>query len=231
MRRSPARHPLQPPQYMPMYYPPEPRRVSAGAIIGAIGTIVLALAAVTVAAVFVWKATGGVLPSALSLPTRAAIVPSVSVPPDYAPRPNTQTDIDIYSAAQQATAAAIVQPAVAPAQAPAVAPVVDSTLPTAAILIPTAIPIERITVVPQRFPALAAGSDMRPTPIVVMPYPTPLPAAIANDFEVSPDGTCITAPRGGKRYQVCQGWKYSPAEIATVADLIRGGTLPGVEVQ
>lgn len=224
MRRSPARHTLAPPQYQqPYYYPPEPRGASAGAIIGAIGTIVLTLAAVTVAAVFVWKMTGGVLPGPLSLPTKAAIVPT-----SYVPRPNAQTNIDAYNAEQQATAVAIVQPA---AQAPAVVPPVDSTIPTAVVLIATVAPIEQITVVPRGFPALAPGSDMRPTAVPTMPYPTPLPQAIADDFEVSPDGTCITAPRAGKRYQVCQGWKYQPQELATVADLIRGGTLPGVEVQ
>jgi len=219
-----------------MYYPPEPRGVSAGAIIGAIGTIVLTLAAVTVAAVFVWKATGGVLPG-VTTSTKPTIGTTMGGTTGRGSvNTGAQTGItDVqYNATAGAQQAAAIQEAAqveqSPVQAPAGVDLQGQPIPTAVILIPTVAPVDQIVVVPQSMPVLAVD-PLLPTAVPTMPYPTPLPAAIANDFEVSPDGTCITAPRNGKRYQVCQGWKYSPAEIATVADLIRGGTLPGVEVQ
>lgn len=238
MRRSPARHAPQYPYYAPQpYYPPEPRGSSAGAIIGAVGTIVMTLAAVTVAAVFVWKMTGGVLPS---LQGGTVTKPTVGIGTGNNGSSDagatTGSDTTAYNATADAQQAAAIQAgaqAVVPpaAVAPAGVDTLGQPIPTAIILIPTAIPIEQVQVIPQSMPVLAAGSDMRPTPVTVMTYPTPLPVAVANDFEVSSDGTCITAPRNGRRYQVCQGWKYQPNELASVADYIRTGLLPGVEVQ
>lgn len=242
MRRSPARHAIQPPTYQPPYYPPMPyypppeRRGSA---IGAICTVVLTFCALAMVSIFVWKVTGGVLPSLPTLPTVKAIANTGSSSGARGASTGVNDAIARYNAAQEATAAALSQaagPAVAPRitdRAPAGVDTLGNALPTAVVLIPTVPPVDQITVVPDLSKPIvyAAGSDMRPTPVVVMPYPTALPQAIADDFEVSPDGTCITAPRDGKRYQVCQGWKYAPQELATVADLIRGGTLAGVEVQ
>jgi hypothetical protein len=234
MRRAPARHtPPQYPPYPPMPWPMYPEQ-RGGSVVATVSTVLMAIAALVMVGLFAWKVTGGVLPST---PNTAA-QPTKAAPGNVTPRNDTgggvQTGIDAYNAGQQATAAAASHPGAAARQAPAVqAPALPNGIPTAVILIPTALPIEQVTVVPDASKPLvfAAGSDVRPTPVTVMPYPTPLPQAIADNFEVSPDGTCITAPRGGKKYQVCQGWKYAPNELATVADLIRGGTLLGVEVQ
>lgn len=225
MRRSPARHVLPqypiayPPPYPPYYAPPPQRPAIDRALNMVLWLIVFGLAGIT-----------GYLLITPQIPTRPmSITPTAGALSDTGAR---------HGLSDNATAAAVdqavvdAQPAQAPAQ-PLAQPIVaqPGALPTAVILIPTAIPVEQVSVVPLAVPLVTApGSDMRPTPVTVMAYPTALPAAIADDFQLSPDGTCITAPRGGKHYQVCQGWKYQPQEIATVADLIRGGTLPGVEV-
>jgi hypothetical protein len=236
MRRAPARHqPYFPPQAM--YYPPESRGTSAAAVIGMICTILLTLAGVTAAGALVWRAAGGVLPSlpgALVVPTQRTIATVAPWQPDTNAASQVDRSIDNFNATQVAQVPAqAAQPAVVPPPAIAAPAGVDALgrpLATAVIMIPTTIPVEQVVVIPHGMPALAPD-PMVPTAIPTMVYPTALPAAVASNFEVSPDGTCITAPRNGKRYQVCQGWKYSPAEQVTVADLIRGGTLPGVEVQ
>lgn len=220
MRRAPAH---------PMYYPPHPQpQPRGGGVLGAICTVLLTIAALAMAGAFVWRAIGGQLPT---LPKPIATSGGVTAPfqPQAAPR-DVSGDIAIFNATQvasvpqaapQAPAPAVVQPNAAD----------PSTWPTAIIAIPTAIPAAKVTIVPKDVPLVVAeGSRVTPLP-TDLPYPTPLPVAVASNYTLSPDGKCISAPRGGKTYQVCQNWKYGPQEIATVADLIRGGTLPGVEVK
>lgn len=231
MRRSPARHVLQAPQYPPPFYYPQPAPAperQRGNVVATICTIVLTLVALIVGGVFLYRVTGGVLPTFQTQPTRAVgVIPSVGITRDVSAP--AQAEIDAHNAAAEAEHAAAIQAGEQAAQ-PQLAPAAVDMLgiPTAVILIPTALPIDQVRVIPRGMPVLAGA---QPTAIPTMVYPTPLPAAVADDFEVSPDGTCITAPRDGKRYQVCQDWKYQPQELATVADLIRGGTLVGVEVE
>lgn len=245
MRRSPARHappqyPIYPPQPMQPYYPPAPIRASAIDRFLNMAVWILVIGLGLFAAYLLLTP-----PASIPAPATAPAAPAATrTARDTTTQDNSQlSDTTAYNATAAAehqaaiTAAdqevAAVAPAAAPAAPAAVVPNVNdpATWPTAIILIATAIPVEQVTVVPLDVPLVVAeGSDMRPTPVAVMPFPTPLPAAIADNFTLSPDGLCISAPRGGKRYQVCQAWKYAPQEMATVADLIRGGTLPGVEV-
>ena len=234
MRRSTARHPIYyqapapRPRPRPAYDPPEPRGGGAGAIISAISTAVLVLSAVITAAVFVWKVTGGVIPS---LPGSVATVPTVAAITGQA-----GVTVKVPSAPAADAPPAAIQAAAPPAlvappieAAPAGVDTLGRPIPTAIVHIPTAIPIEQVRVIPQSMPVLAPD-PLLPTAIPTMAIPTPLPAGGASAFDLSPDGKCITARRDGKRYQVCQEWKYAPVEMATVADFIRGGVLPGVEV-
>ena len=227
MRRAPAHYP----QYPPMdYRPPEPHR-GAGSVISTISTVVLTLAAVVAVAVFVLKVTGGVFPfvpggivSVTVKPTVGAVVAVAGAdtrrPPVAAPAPGI---------AAQEEAAAEVQVIAAQAEAPVQAPVIEApagvdtlgqAIPTAIVRMATAIPIEQVRVIPI-IPTVA------PTLIPTV-APTFIPTA---EFTLSPDGKCIEAARDGKRWQVCQEWKYARVEMATVANLIRGGVLPGVEVR
>lgn len=149
-------------------------------------------------------------------------------------RPTAASQAQIEAAGQaafQATAqAADIAAAVPAAAAPAVAPDVanPATYPTAVIVIPTA----QAIVVPVAYPQTYASNDPpTTTPVPTMTYPTPLPAAVANAYTLSPDGTCITVERGGKQYQTCQDWPYKDHEARTIADLMRTGVIPGTEVQ
>lgn len=113
------------------------------------------------------------------------------------------------------------------AQAPAVgAPVAPMALPTAAVLIPTVAPLAQIVVVPHPDKPVAYANSA-PSPLPTLPIPTPLAVV---DYRLSADGLCVIAPRAGVEYQVCQSWKYQPHEVASVADYIRSGLLPGVAV-
>ena len=229
MRRAPAHYPRYP-QYPPMdYRPPEPHR-GAGSVVSVTCTVVLTLAAVVAVAVFVLKVTGGVFPfvpggsSGTVKPTVGAVVAVAGAdtrrPPVAAPAPGI---------AAQEEAAAEVQVIAAQAEAPVQAPVIEApagvdtlgqAIPTAIVRMATAIPIEQVRVIPI-IPTVA------PTLI-----PTVAPTFIPNaEFTLSPDGKCIEAARDGKRWQVCQEWKYARVEMATVANFIRGGVLPGVEVR
>ena len=208
MRRTHARH-------QPFSYPPTPpiRPPAIDRFLNMLVWIIVIGLGLFVAYLL------AVPPAPLALPTSA---PAMRPAPPAAVDPGQAT----YDAAAPAAL-----PQAQPAAAQPAAVNNPATWPTAGILVATIPPADQITIVPLAAPLVVApGSDMRPTPVTVMPYPTPLPAAIADNFEVSADGKCITAPRNGVRYQVCQDWEYAPQEIATVADLIRGGTLPGVEV-
>lgn len=117
------------------------------------------------------------------------------------------------------------------AQIQAVADAPASGSQSAIILISTAIPVDRVTVVPVAMPQVYAQSGpVDPTPIPTMAYPTPLPAAAAA-YSLSPDGKCVTAMRDGAAYQACQGWPYNDAEARSVADYVRTGLVPGVKVE
>lgn len=139
-------------------------------------------------------------------------------------------------AQQQAAPTVRPQPTQAPVslpqQAPAQAIPVEDTqrvetapqaIPTAAVYA-TAEPV--IQVIPQSMPKFDTG----PTAIPTLTYPTPLPAAILGETQRSTDGKCVSALRGGKRFEVCQEWKFTEAEAASVADYVRTGLIPGVEV-
>lgn len=225
--RRAARHaPHQPSYYYPappLPYQEPPRQSNT---VATVCTLLITLAALLAAGALAWRAGGGQWPTLPTLPTRAAVAPvkeRVNNPAVATPIPGL--------AQNEAEANAAYQTAVAKAEAPAVPAPALPSVPTAFIAIPTALPVELVTVVPIDAPLVVApGSDVRATLAPTMVYPTPLPAAVAEQYQLSPDGKCITAPRAGKMYQVCQEWKYAPAEIATVADLIRGGTLAGVEV-
>jgi hypothetical protein len=153
--------------------------------------------------------------------------------PGRATQPASQAAAEAQAnAAYQATVQAVdaAQPPAAAAQQPAVVGPIGA-LPTAVIAIPTAVPVAQVVVVPQAMPRTYAQSGpMLPTPIPTMAYPTPLPAAAAA-YSVSPDGRCVTAPRNGAQYQVCQGWPYKDAEARSVADYLRTGMIPGTKVE
>lgn len=165
--------------------------------------------------------------------TAPITAPRVSSGAGVAQPPASQAAAEAQAdAAYQATVQAVdaAQPPVVAQQPAVVAPPVSSQ-PTAVILIPTAVPVAHIVVVPQAMPqTYAQTGPIAPTAIPTMAYPTPLPAAQAA-YSVSADGKCVTAVRNGAQYQVCQEWKYSPAEAASVADYLRTGLLPGTLVQ
>lgn len=147
-------------------------------------------------------------------------------PPANPPRP----PLDQAAAEQAADIAyqATVQ-AVNALQPPAQPAVQPNALPTAAIVYPTAIPIEQVTVVPIAMPQLTSNDPPTITPIPTLVYPTPLPPAAAA-FTLSPDGKCVTVARADGEYQTCQDWPYSAAEAASVADYLRTGLIPGTKV-
>lgn len=248
MRRAPARHTLQPPQYPQPYYPPMPYYPPAperrGGWVATTATIVLTLCAIVMVAVFTWKVTGGVLPS---LPMQATTGVKPPITGDTGTQHSgagAQTGVDTGAAAYNATADAQLAAAIQASQqqaaaqpnaqaAPAGVDTLGQPIPTAVVFIPTAIPIEQITVVPDVSQPLvfAPGSDMRPTPAPTMPYPTPLPPAVMDGYTLSADGKCLTIERGGKKYQDCEPEPFTLGAARTIADLMRTGVIPGVEVQ
>jgi hypothetical protein len=122
-------------------------------------------------------------------------------------------------------------PQVAVQVQPQMAPIAAQQLPTAQVRVPTAVPVEKIVVVPLANAPIvyAPGSDMRPTPLPTLVYPTPLTAG--KDWMLSADGLCVRAPRNGKVYEACQTWKYAQAEAASIGDFLHTGVVLGVEVK
>lgn len=174
------------------------------------------------------RVTSGGVPVA-TVRSAAPVVPRTNGGPPAAPAAqqpaNPAAAEQAADLAYQATVQAVnaVQPAAAPAAQP-------GTLPTAAIVYPTAIPVEQVTVVPIAYPQTYASNDPPTiTPIPTIPYPTPLPVAMAA-FTLSPDGKCVTVAARGGEYQQCQDWPYSAAEAASVADYLRTGLIPGTKV-
>lgn len=230
MRHAPPQYPVyQQPPMQQWQEPPRPGPIDRF-LSRLVGMIIIGLGLFTAYLLVTQNA-------ALPAPARKNAVSLPSAPTDSTGSGEQAPAAPQTDEAYNATAKAQYQDAIqaqpaeqAPAQIEAPA-AIDNALPTAAILIPTAVPIEQVTIVPREMPAVyAPGSDMRPTLEPTIPYPTPLPAAVASQYQLSADGTCITAPRAGKLYQVCQDWKYQPNEVASVADYIRTGLLPGVEV-
>ena len=172
------------------------------------------------------RVTSGGAPVATARPA-APIVPRASggAAPAAQPAANPAAAEQAADLAYQATVQAVnaVQPAAAP-------PAQQNALPTAAIVYPTAIPVEQVTVVPIAYPQTYASNDPPTiTPIPTLVYPTPLPVAMAA-FTLSPDGKCVTVAARGGEYQQCQDWPYSAAEAASVADYLRTGLIPGTKV-
>lgn len=155
----------------------------------------------------------------------ATPAPVASLPmSNGAPRPASVIATPIHGVAQgeaesqsqYATAVAIGNQgqAVQAQDAPVAAPAVVQPLPTAAIMMPTAVPVAQVRVIPlANVPIVyAPGSDMRPTALPTLVYPTPLTEG--KDWTLSADGLCVRAPRNGKVYEACQTWKYTQAEAA-----------------